>query len=1176
MANWQTGLSYIGGIAGALGAGGPQAMTNFVNKIAENQQLELAQRWEGFQSGMARNNQLWRDKQAREHDFEMQERQQTHEMAIKGQADSQSLSAMVMALNQQGPSGIHALSLMLPPGQRAGFRQAAADGGTEAAAQVFRALMGPGAEPARAQADIHAEVQQATSYLAGATGMAPQQVQDSFSNVPDLQAEVMRVQGVEFALQAKIDELGGKLTAIAEQVDTIDRDPRLAPALREEKLRVLEEERGQVLTAMETARTKTNEDTYLIEESTRSQVPGEWKALQTQSAMPQLDSALRIAKVDHAATAYPDLMTGGQGATWSGFDSDPATGMSGGEFESTVTRLQPHLTNVDDVIRWSVNRPQEDLAEIYTGGDIARWAISPIKRAIDLGQRALLEDGNWDVADMLLETRNGFATGASSAEKAAAQGNLEALETLSKFKSDSIGRQFAVRQVDKGNRIMYTNYFNRAMPEEMRSMARSLGLDVEDSLRASLGIMPGQAETGAAGRGIKGDTTDLVAEVGVFEGAAFYRHHTTKADLWVKALMEGGDPSLDHAERLDQARRHLANPDFAGDTNTPEGRAKMAFQRALYRGLNKYDSATTGRDTDPISNALGGWVPGQGLSVATPAVDIDSRAHELGSYFWAGGVDAQVLDSPAAMQQYQETRAGLAARVTGADAAQRGMVSFEDAHNLLSTDPNYLNFVGGTPLLGGSVEQMNQLAKGKVGKDTEYPGGSVIRGGWFFPGALEGGYTRLGASNYYGQYALTSPPTEQRTGTNIRTVYQRGGGSYEDRTAILEPATPAQQQVAMELQRRAMTVDRMLDVQLDPAGPNYAAASLLQASLNEIRAENPDLLRDQFIGSVIHQESGRLTGPEGARAGTVASPAMGISIERLLPQGRVVTAPPGGSTLPPVPAIADASRSDSYMQPLAVLEQQLEAVEHAETQVNTGILMSQFGGELTMDIMAGEGVRGGSMTPALQASIGAQIATDKQQLEAVISFRRNPGVRDRVLTILADVVLGEDRRSYYAETGDDTLGNRLKAASPRVGIESGGIASVTGATEVEGWPSRVDGQENSLGRLSEMFNILAGTTSLSMAEQKTGTTAGRQAVSKEVRAIFKRFEDDVVILAGHPQLGSMSSATSHEAIAPFLTAELDALGTTNTEEGWEHRKAAILIAAKLFAELRPHMAGQEK
>lgn len=68
-------MSYTGGIAGALGAGGPQAMTNFVNKIADKQNLAMSQEWESREKRDAHSRQLERDESQREHERDMHQRE---------------------------------------------------------------------------------------------------------------------------------------------------------------------------------------------------------------------------------------------------------------------------------------------------------------------------------------------------------------------------------------------------------------------------------------------------------------------------------------------------------------------------------------------------------------------------------------------------------------------------------------------------------------------------------------------------------------------------------------------------------------------------------------------------------------------------------------------------------------------------------------------------------------------------------------------------------------------------------------------------------------------------------------------------------------------------------------------------------------------------------------------
>lgn len=66
-----SGIASMGGIAGALGAGGPQAMTAFANKLADTQNMEISRKWEAFQQQQEQAYQLRRDASARRHDAAM-------------------------------------------------------------------------------------------------------------------------------------------------------------------------------------------------------------------------------------------------------------------------------------------------------------------------------------------------------------------------------------------------------------------------------------------------------------------------------------------------------------------------------------------------------------------------------------------------------------------------------------------------------------------------------------------------------------------------------------------------------------------------------------------------------------------------------------------------------------------------------------------------------------------------------------------------------------------------------------------------------------------------------------------------------------------------------------------------------------------------------------------------
>ncbi len=74
-------LAAIGGIAGALGAGGPQAMSAFANKLADANQLSVGRAWDAYQRGQQEAFQQRRDDAAEAHDFARQKQQ--HEFRLE-------------------------------------------------------------------------------------------------------------------------------------------------------------------------------------------------------------------------------------------------------------------------------------------------------------------------------------------------------------------------------------------------------------------------------------------------------------------------------------------------------------------------------------------------------------------------------------------------------------------------------------------------------------------------------------------------------------------------------------------------------------------------------------------------------------------------------------------------------------------------------------------------------------------------------------------------------------------------------------------------------------------------------------------------------------------------------------------------------------------------------------
>ena len=82
-ASFAGGLAAIGGIAGALGAGGPQAMTAFANKLADTRNMEVSQAWAQFQKEEERRFQAAQADADRAHDKAMQAQGHTNAMALQ-------------------------------------------------------------------------------------------------------------------------------------------------------------------------------------------------------------------------------------------------------------------------------------------------------------------------------------------------------------------------------------------------------------------------------------------------------------------------------------------------------------------------------------------------------------------------------------------------------------------------------------------------------------------------------------------------------------------------------------------------------------------------------------------------------------------------------------------------------------------------------------------------------------------------------------------------------------------------------------------------------------------------------------------------------------------------------------------------------------------------------------
>ena len=150
-ASFAGGLAAMGGIAGALGAGGPQAMASFANKLADSRNMEVSQAWAQFQKEEERRFQAQQADEARAHDKAMQAQGHTNAMALQQgkfdatqklellEANAALVSAIDAAGGPQSEVGQLALNAIGPVG-----RKGLGAPGTFSSGDIGAALSGSG------------------------------------------------------------------------------------------------------------------------------------------------------------------------------------------------------------------------------------------------------------------------------------------------------------------------------------------------------------------------------------------------------------------------------------------------------------------------------------------------------------------------------------------------------------------------------------------------------------------------------------------------------------------------------------------------------------------------------------------------------------------------------------------------------------------------------------------------------------------------------------------------------------------------------------------------------------------------------------------------------------------------------------------------------------------------
>ena len=128
------GLSYGGGLAGALAAGGPQAMGQLMATIADKQKTELSNQWEAYHRSQDRAFTAARDAAARSHDERM--------LSLRDETGNAEAVKQLMAafrLDSSGGLNTHwgAAVAALPSGKRAAVDAAVGKGDIRGAASII-------------------------------------------------------------------------------------------------------------------------------------------------------------------------------------------------------------------------------------------------------------------------------------------------------------------------------------------------------------------------------------------------------------------------------------------------------------------------------------------------------------------------------------------------------------------------------------------------------------------------------------------------------------------------------------------------------------------------------------------------------------------------------------------------------------------------------------------------------------------------------------------------------------------------------------------------------------------------------------------------------------------------------------------------------------------------------
>ena len=496
-------LGDIGGIAGALGAGGPQAMTNFVNKIADKQNMEISRKWDSFQKGQDRSFQMLRDSSQRRHEMGMlQEKHRLDTARTTGASIGRTASQFRL-----NPAAFENAKLSLPPEIRDSL---ASSGATiEQYASVIHSIGGERAMQPISEASQATEETRAYYKSLGLdppTGIAPSiLVQEGIILETQEGAFIDQVDGIK----VDIDNITALATrAITDPTKNFEAAQAGLDALdllttRIDKLIGAESDEGSI------GPSRLQDDQFSFFIGTEKH-KDKWETIQRSIASAQ--QLLRIKKEHGGSAAAASTLTqavrDGDLPAWLGFDTGAMPRLQDWQRTLQMPEVVNFTSKMDTLFQMISDLSPAARVEIL--GDSYRG--SPLERTLADWTAARGEKTEFNGADILTSLRETIANPKAAAQfgelnyEAGGEStfqrwseNLQALESLdpNTIGRDILERKEVTKSISAGSSILKS-----ALPPQMLHV---VGPDIFEFLDLDRDILLNESQSDTSGNLWVGD-----------------------------------------------------------------------------------------------------------------------------------------------------------------------------------------------------------------------------------------------------------------------------------------------------------------------------------------------------------------------------------------------------------------------------------------------------------------------------------------------------------------------------------------------------------------------------------------------------------------------------------------------------------------------------------------------